>query len=223
MDSRGSGLREIKKQMTRESIAEAAFKLVIDKGLDHVTIEEIAQEAFISPRTVSNYFSCKEEAVVAAGSHDWPTIIENFERRPADEDPLHALSEIFVDYANTQTRQQSRLRAQKLELTETYPSLRRFQIAEYDQFEDELRTVIAARTGTQVDTDMYPSLAAAAAVSVIKSATNVWVRSGADPEQLAALFAEAFAQLSAGLPSPTRRRPKHSPKPVTLAARSDAS
>jgi hypothetical protein len=38
-----------------------------------VILEEIAHVAFVSPRTVSRYFSCKEEAV-AAGSGDVLTI-----------------------------------------------------------------------------------------------------------------------------------------------------
>ena len=76
------GLRSIKKQLTRESIADAALRLSLEKGLSHITIDEIAHLAFVSPRTVSNYFSCKEEAVVAAGS-TLPDLIALFARAPS--------------------------------------------------------------------------------------------------------------------------------------------
>ena len=82
------GLRALKKQMTHEAIAEAALKLTLDKGLDHATIDEIARRAFVSPRTFSNYFSCKEEAVVAADDHYTDDVVTALQKRPADEPPL---------------------------------------------------------------------------------------------------------------------------------------
>ena len=36
------GLRELKKQITREAIADAARQLALGNGLDHVTLDEIA-------------------------------------------------------------------------------------------------------------------------------------------------------------------------------------
>ena len=79
------GLRERKKQLTRSSIADTTLQLVVELGLDHVTLEQIAHIAFVSPRTVSNYFSCKEEAVAAAGRNLSDTIMEDLARRPAGE------------------------------------------------------------------------------------------------------------------------------------------
>ena len=60
------GLRERKKALTHRTIADAAFTLTVEHGLEHVTIDQIADLAFVSPRTVSNYFMSKEAAVVAA-------------------------------------------------------------------------------------------------------------------------------------------------------------
>ena len=63
------GLRELKKQITREAIADAARQLALGNGLDHVTLDEIAHVAFVSPRTVSNYFSCNGEAAPPPRKH----------------------------------------------------------------------------------------------------------------------------------------------------------
>lgn len=205
MTTSGIGLRELKKQMTRESIADAALKLTLEKGLEHVTIDEIAQLAFISPRTVSNYFSCKEEAVVAAGIQDSFTIIEDLAERPLDEPPLESLSELLAEFARSRTTEQLRLSAQKVALSAQHPSLRPFQTAQYDQLEAALRDTIAGRTGTDVQHDLYPWLVAAAAVSAVRAAMQLWVESGAEPQALPELIQRSLTQISNGLPAPQTR------------------
>jgi AcrR family transcriptional regulator len=58
-----TGLREIKKAQTRQAIADAAAGLFRTRGFDAVTIEEIAQAAQVSKKTVFNYFPTKEDLV----------------------------------------------------------------------------------------------------------------------------------------------------------------
>ncbi|MBM7799979.1 AcrR family transcriptional regulator [Microlunatus panaciterrae] len=209
MSESGIGLREMKKQMTRESIADAALQLALEKGLDHVTIEEIAHVAFVSPRTFSNYFTCKEEAVVAAGTQDTPGIIEDFLAVDPAEPTLKALATILIERAKVVSPEQLTLSLQKMALAEQHPSLRPFQTAQYEDFEAALREAVATRSGTDVDSDMYPWLVTAAAIAGVKSATRMWALSGADPKLLPELLQVAFDQIREGLPAP--RRPKAQP------------
>jgi len=58
-----AGLRERKKQQTRQLIAETARRLFAERGFEHVTIAEIARAAEVSDQTVFNYFPTKEELV----------------------------------------------------------------------------------------------------------------------------------------------------------------
>jgi AcrR family transcriptional regulator len=60
-----SGLRERKKQRTREALITAAIELVSAKGYDETTIAEIAAAADIAPRTVFAYFPGKEDILFA--------------------------------------------------------------------------------------------------------------------------------------------------------------
>ncbi|MEG3614961.1 MULTISPECIES: TetR/AcrR family transcriptional regulator [Isoptericola] len=59
-----AGLRARKKQARADAIVDAAQRLVLDRGLDAVTVEGIAEAAGISPRTFFNYFDSKDDAVL---------------------------------------------------------------------------------------------------------------------------------------------------------------
>ncbi|MEV6653606.1 TetR/AcrR family transcriptional regulator [Streptomyces sp. NPDC051219] len=55
------GLRESKKQETRQLISDHATRLFIDNGFEATTIAEIAAVARVAKKTVTNYFARKED------------------------------------------------------------------------------------------------------------------------------------------------------------------
>jgi AcrR family transcriptional regulator len=59
-------LRDIKKEETAHALAEVAFELALERGLDGFVIDDVVQRARYSRRTFANHFSCKEEAVAMA-------------------------------------------------------------------------------------------------------------------------------------------------------------
>jgi AcrR family transcriptional regulator len=88
------GLREIKKEATAYALAEAAFELALERGLDGFVIDDVARRAGYSRRTFANYFSCKEEAVASVlliGASSAPVFIADFSEDASLLDVLEAL------------------------------------------------------------------------------------------------------------------------------------
>ncbi|KJY28107.1 MULTISPECIES: TetR family transcriptional regulator [unclassified Streptomyces] len=58
------GLRTLKKQRTRQTIADVAIALFLDRGFAQVSVAEIAAAAEVSKPTLFRYFATKEELVL---------------------------------------------------------------------------------------------------------------------------------------------------------------
>ena len=61
-------LRTRKKEHTRNTIIDEATKLFAEKPYDEVSLEDIAEAAFISRQTIYNYFNNKEDIHYAVGN-----------------------------------------------------------------------------------------------------------------------------------------------------------
>ncbi|TCJ35736.1 TetR/AcrR family transcriptional regulator [Parafrankia sp. BMG5.11] len=96
-DQRTEGLRERKKRRTRQSIIDAAHELFHLKGYEAATVEEIADQAEVSVRTVFRYFTSKEAIALAPLDEMGDLTVAALRRRPADEPPLTALRNAAFD------------------------------------------------------------------------------------------------------------------------------
>jgi AcrR family transcriptional regulator len=95
-----TGLRERKKQQTRDEIAAAAMKLFAKRGFDAVTVAEVAEAAGVSEKTVFNYFPAKEDLVFPDGEQRWASLLESIRERPAGAsivEPFRQATHEFLD------------------------------------------------------------------------------------------------------------------------------
>ena len=66
-----TSLREEKKRATRQAMADAAARLVLDGGAEAATISGITAAVGVSPRTFHNYFSSVADAFCTSRLTYW--------------------------------------------------------------------------------------------------------------------------------------------------------
>src|SRR4051794_35897847 len=99
-----TGLRERKKQQTREQIARVAMKLFLKRGFDAVTVAEVAKAANVSEKTVFNYFPAKEDLVFPNGEARWAELVDRIRDRPPGAslvEPFRAATHDYLDQVAT--------------------------------------------------------------------------------------------------------------------------
>ena len=90
------GLREVKKERTRQAIAETAFGLFAERGFDHVTVAEVAEAAGVSEKTVFNYFPTKEDLFFDRVEERQAALVAAIEDRQPGESILASLRRLQV-------------------------------------------------------------------------------------------------------------------------------
>jgi AcrR family transcriptional regulator len=162
----GSGLRERKKVATREALSAAALRLALEHGPDNVRVDDIADAAGVSPRTYNNYFSSREQAIVAAVTAERALrVAAALRARPADEPLADAVTAAVVEqYASEPA-------GDALTLITTTPRLR----SEFVEAVAEIRQPLAAAIADRVG-DVDSVVLAAAVSAAARVALERWVR-----------------------------------------------
>lgn len=92
-----TGLREQKKQQTRQAISDSATRLFIERGFDQVTIADVAADARVAKMTVTNYFPRKEDLALDAHDEFVADLAHTVRARAAGESALAALRRSYLD------------------------------------------------------------------------------------------------------------------------------
>lgn len=163
-------LRERKKTATREALSTAALRLALQHGPENVRVDDIAEAAGVSPRTYNNYFSSREQAIVAAISAERALRIAAALRdRPADEPLARAVVEAVVEQYVAEAEPGSPAFA----LLTSAPSLRAEFLGTVAAMEESLATAIAERSGAD---ELRASVLAAAVSAAARVAAGSWLR-----------------------------------------------
>jgi AcrR family transcriptional regulator len=169
-----TGLRERKKRDTHRALAQAAQELVAQRGLEHVTVDDIVEAANVSQRTFFNYFSCKEEAVVGIDPAVLAELADELRSRPASEEAVDALRGLLL---RQDTDQMVRHWQIKNELVRRYPALLPRHLTTTLQVEEALASALAERSGVDPAKDPSPRILVAAALASLRAALAWWEES----------------------------------------------
>ncbi|MEV6824857.1 TetR/AcrR family transcriptional regulator [Amycolatopsis sp. NPDC051102] len=191
-------LRERKKREARRALAQAALRLTLERGLENVRVEDIANEVGVSPRTFNNYFSSKEQAVCAVVVDRHEGMREALLARPPGE-PLwesvkHAVLEQYSREGEPDRAYVARIRELMGQL-----ALRGEFLRAHATVEQVLAETIAKRVAG-VD-HLLCRLMASSVESAVRVAFVNWFTS--EGEQLLPVLERLLDELAAGIPGLT--------------------
>ncbi len=113
-------LRELKRQVTLDRIAETGLKLFIEKGYEATTLDAIAAASGISRRTFFHYLKSKEDVLLAHESGKFlhllrPTLL----KQSPKQSPTEAARKTFLALASMYETEESIIADQMLRSIET--------------------------------------------------------------------------------------------------------
>lgn len=191
-----AGRRERKKRETHRALCGAAQELVHERGLDEVTVEDIAEAADVSVRTFFNYFPCKEDALVGIDPDVLTELADEVRERPQHEQPAEALRAVLL--GDVDPGEMLRRRQLRNDLAERYPALLPRHLASLIQIEVALAGAVADRMGVDAATDPVPRVLVAAVMAGVRAGLRWWEESDRT-EPLADVLDRAFGIVVADL------------------------
>ena len=205
------GLREVKKEQTRQLIADTAWRLFTDRGFDRVTVAEVAREAQVAQATVFNYFPSKEELFYWRLEAFGARLTDAISTRDPGESVLAAFRRCLLAESGLLAQVEAgdpgaleRLRTVNRVIAASPALLAREQQA-MTRNVASLAALLAAETGAPAD-DIRPQVAANALMGVHRALIDYVRRrvlADDEPARLAAdvrkLTTAAFALLGHGL------------------------
>lgn len=209
------GRRDRKKQQTRAALITAALRLVDERGLDRVTVEEISEAADVSSRTFFNYFATKDEALIGDPITDGPDFQDALLAQPAGLTVVEAIRGALAP-AIDDIQEHRELWRLRMRVIKTNPSLLTALVARGAAVEAEFVAAIAKRTGHPADS-AFTQLTATLTGAAFRTAMIRWATAdGSGP--FADLVDEAFRLLSSGLAEPTDNQVEPVPAAPASAA-----
>lgn len=203
-------LRESKKQQTREGLAAAAIDLIIERGFDATTVEDIAASVQVSPRTFFRYYPTKEDVVVDLLRAGVVDLVQRLAARPADEPLPTALREAAMGWADLDEERATRLLKLSQVLSSSpclQPRFDRQRQVGLKELEHEVATRLEAHGSAgsgPTAVDCRPQLIVTLVSAVLSDAVARWSDDGGR-QPLTGFVQEGFDLLVSGLPAVTRQ------------------
>ncbi|MGV9778403.1 TetR/AcrR family transcriptional regulator [Streptosporangium sp. NPDC003464] len=195
------GLRERKKQRTRQALVEAALRLFEEKGYDQVTVAEIADAADVSPRTFFLHFQAKEDVLLANADVRVDLALRAIdERRPEERlaDLLtRAMDEMIAHTWDSDLP--SGLAALRARLTASVPALQARLLQRYLAAQTELARALERAFPGTLDT-ITASALVGAMVGAVSAAALTALRRGDSPDEVRHAMRQAMALVARSVP-----------------------
>jgi AcrR family transcriptional regulator len=192
-----TGLRERKKERTRQELMRSALDQFAARGFEQVTVEDIAGACDVSPRTFFRYFSSKEDVLFAESDRSLIALLDALAHQPPDVPVLLALQHAVCALADNYEHQKIDVRLRH-EIILATPALRTRVGERHQGWEaaviDQLR--LTGHTAGMSELDVR--LVVAAAMTALRVAISHW-SSESDDRDLTSLIDATYERLRQGL------------------------
>ncbi|MFI5723091.1 TetR family transcriptional regulator [Streptomyces cyaneofuscatus] len=173
------GLRERKKQRTRDALLRAALELFTTQGYERTTVDEIVEAVDVSQRTFFRYFASKEDITFAVQEMVESRFIAELCDRPAGEAPFEAMRRAVLCAWNSIGEAIEEvitvdLHMRTYQMIESTPSLLAAHMRRGIALENQIAQLIAEREGLDVERDPRPRVAVAAFSGVMRVTGQLW-------------------------------------------------
>ncbi len=187
-----TGLRERKRQQTRERLTRAAMALFLERGFEATTLDDIAAAADISRRSFFHYFASKEDVVFAWQEESTAALIAAVAARPSDESML-AAAENAITAMIGQLKPGEAIAMARLKRDN--PALQARDQVKYEKLERALAEALGKRAGLKAE-KLQARLVAMIATGAMRIGSEFWAAEGAR-EKPEALAKRTFAAIRA--------------------------
>jgi AcrR family transcriptional regulator len=199
------GLRERKKQRTRELIADTARRLFAEQGFEAVTVAEIARAADVAEKTVFNYFPTKEDLFYSRLEAFEGELLAAIRDRPPGQSVLDGFAGFMREPRGVLALEDSededealhQLRTITRVITES-PALLARERQVFDRYAESLATLIAGETGSAPG-DARPRAAASALLGVHRALIELVRRRTLAGDELGQITRDLREQVDSGL------------------------
>jgi AcrR family transcriptional regulator len=196
------GLRERKKERTRQELQRAALDLFATKGFDAVSTDDIAAAAEVSKTTFYRYFPSKEDVLLGTSAENLALVRRALADQPEGEGPVQAARNAFRELAE---RYQADREVKLLvhEVSKTTPSLAARSLEHQATWEEALREDFARRDPTA--SELRTRVLAAAVLGAVRAAIASWLAH--DPSEPLPELVDDALRLLLDTDAPTDRTP----------------
>ncbi len=159
------GLRELKKQRTRESIQNAALRLYREQGYAATTLEQVAAEAEVSLSTLFRYFPTKPDTVLYDRVD--PIFIEELVAQPGELSLIAAMRGALRSTLNRPGDDLLQVEGTRMDLIIEVPEVRAAATLKFEEGLPMFIDAVAHRAGRESsDPDVHAAVGAVAGAAL---------------------------------------------------------
>lgn len=177
-------LRERRRNATQADLVATALELFTERGFDATTVDDVADAAGVSRRTLYRYFPRKDDLVFAAPVGwlvEWDAVIAD--RRP--QEPLYELMRRGARAVAQQIAADPQPVLTSARISHTTPSLLLRRDASTREWRDRIAALVGSEIGADPATDARCTVTAGAIMGAIDGMLKAWAASAGKRDPVA--------------------------------------